>query len=91
MNSARVPTRLRALEKSLGPWCHACAHRRQFGAHLFHFNGVLQTADGVPVAESELAPCPVCGKGGVRKVMDGVNPGAMLGIHVVVNVDPSLI
>jgi len=59
---------------------------------LFRYEGVLQTAHGAPVDESVLSPCRVCCKG-VEKVMDGVNPRAMLGhnIHVIVNVDPESI
>jgi hypothetical protein len=60
---------------------------------LFRYEGVLQTAHGAPVDESVLSPCPLCSGGGVEKILDGVNPGAMLGhnIHVIVNVDPKSI
>jgi hypothetical protein len=56
---------------------------------LFLYQGVYQTAHGVPVDESALAPCSACGRGGVEKLLDGVNPSAMLGFHIIDNVDPA--
>lgn len=77
--SPRLRARLVLLERTLGPRCHACAHRPLIDDVLFRYNGVLQTSDGRSVDEADLLACPACGKG----------PSEWL--KVVVNVDPACV
>jgi hypothetical protein len=89
VKGARLSTRLNTLSKRLGHYCPGCAGRVPVETCLFRYGGVLMNGHSEPVDESVLLPCPACGKGGVAKTVEGVDPGLMLGVHVIEGVDPS--
>ncbi len=71
--------RLVGLEKAFPRRCPVCAGRPRIDGMLFLYNGELITPRGERLAESDLEPCPSCGR-----CRDE-------GIKVVVGVDPAVI
>jgi hypothetical protein len=90
MTTSRLRSRLAGLEKAYPRPCPACAGRPDATGIVYRWEGALQNRDGQPLEESDLLPCPACGKGGAEKILVGVNPDWLgePGIRVVSGVDP---
>jgi hypothetical protein len=89
MSRSPLTRRVFRLEQRVPRQCPACAGRPDTTGIVYRWKGVLQNRDGQPLEESDLLPCPACGKGGAEKILVGVNPDWLgSGIRVVTDIDP---
>jgi hypothetical protein len=83
--------RVGRIERAVGVVCHACTGRPETGMMVFEFGGRLIDGRGNDIDPAHLEPCPRCGRGGVGKVIEGVDPGEMLGVRAVRGIDPAIL